>query len=277
MDPFDIRASRSPMRFSRLDRPVGEGFPMGRAAIPYVLPNADWWVAVQAGCYNESRTWHGRDEDLVNGLNSTEKSHAPWGAGVLAGREYRSGWGFSTGAEYVSAQYDFKHEDRILARNETITSVVITLNAEVLDTYMDTVVTIEERRRQVEAINRYSIVRVPLEGSYHKGHGRWTYGVRAGLAAEFLTMRSGLTLADEGEEGSAYSVELDQSSGRTRTATLLSAGVGLDLGYSLTEHLGLWLTPTYSRGISPLGDHDLYALPERTGLRLRLSYTLPLR
>ena len=42
----------------------------------------------------------------------------------------------------------------------------------------------------------------------------------------------------------------------------------------MTEHWGLWATPTYMRGITAWGSEDSpYVLPERLSLRVRLSYT----
>lgn len=273
----EITAARLPRLLPTIGRTAPEALPDHRTGPAYVLPSSDWWIGVQAGYYGEQRTWHGNEERLVNELNSTETLHRPWGAGVMGGREYRSGWGLSLGAEYVSAQYDFKHEDRIITRTETRNIVLVTLNATVVASYLDTVVTIDEQRRMVEAVNRYAIVRVPFEASYHKGFGRWSYGLRAGVAAEYLMTRSGLTLADGQSDDTQYSVSVPQEGGRDRTSLFLSAGVGLDLGYALTERIGLWVTPAYTRGLTSFGDHGLYALPERAGVRLLLSYTLPYR
>lgn len=272
-DLFPSRLFPAP---AKLARPAAGIVPDSRTGQPYVLPKADWWIGVQAGYYQETRTWHGTDRQLADGLNSTETTHHPWGVALLGGRAFRSGWGFSTGAEYISAQYAFQHDDRIITRNQEINSVLVTLNAQVVDQFVDTVVTITEQQRSVEAINRYAIVRVPLEASFHKNFGRWSYGLRAGAAVELLRMRSGFTLSDAGSEnGATYSVPVTQGSSRTRSATLLSLGAGAELGYALTDRIGLWLAPTYVRGWMPLGEHDLYALPERAGLRFRVSYTLP--
>lgn len=275
-DATDLFASRLFPAPAKLARPSGEAVPDSRAGQPYVLPKADWWIGLQAGYYQETRTWHGTDRQLVDGLNGTETTHQPWGIALMGGRAFRSGWGISTGAEYISAQYAFQHEDRIITRNQEINSVLVTLNAQVVDQFMDTVVTITEQQRSVEAINRYAIVRVPLEASFHQGRGRWSYGLRAGAAVELLRMRSGFTLSDaDSENGATYSVPLSQGSSHARSATLLSLSAGVELGYSLTDRIGLWLSPAYVRGWTPLGAHDIYALPERTGLRFRVSYTLP--
>lgn len=272
----DLFASRLFPAPAKLDRPAGEAVPDSRIGQPYVLPKADWWIGVQAGYYQETRAWHGTDRQLADGLNSTETTHRPWGVALMGGRAFRSGWGISTGAEYISAQYAFQHEDRIITRDQNINSILVTLDTQVVDLFVDTVVTITEQQRTVEAINRYAIVRVPLEASFHQGCGRWSYGLRAGAAVELLRMRSGFTLSDAGSEnGATYSVPVSQGSSRTRSATLLSLSAGVELGYALTDRIGLWLAPTYVRGWMPLGEHDLYALPERTGIRLRVSYTLP--
>ncbi|MFT3884471.1 MAG: hypothetical protein QM724_03290 [Flavobacteriales bacterium] len=271
------RAVQEPARMVGLLRDRPAPAPATITTPPYVRPKGDRWVAVQSGYYQEERVWNGSDKALVKALGHTETPHYPWSIGVAAGRTFRSGWGLSVGAEYLGARYRFLHEDRIVQRTETVTRYLVTLNTDIFSSRMDTLVSISEDRRTSSAINTYSVVRVPVELSYHRPWKRWRYGVQAGVAAEFVRMRSGLTLSTS-PEGSEYAVDLASEDQKQRSNTLLTGSIGLDLGYLINDRIGLWATPTYMRGLSPLTTGDAaYAMPDRWGVRFRLAYTFPHR
>ncbi|MBL0036260.1 MAG: hypothetical protein IPP26_11015 [Flavobacteriales bacterium] len=241
---------------------------------PYVLPNADWWLALEVGRHNVRRTWHGGEPLLVNALNNAEVPHYTWSLGLLAGRSWRSGFGISAGLAYEGSEYAFDHvDDRVRIDSMLIVPYIITLDTQVFVSNVDTVTFMTEETRQVSGTNRFSVLHMPVEGYWHKQHGRWTFGARVGLAAEFVTMRQGYTL-DIDDEGDLMSVDLGAQAYDTRYHTTLTGLLGADVGFAMTEHWGLWATPTYMRGITAWGSEDSpYVLPERLSLRVRLSYT----
>jgi opacity protein-like surface antigen len=226
------------------------------------------------GEYRESRAWRGGDPRLAQALNGTETAHSPWSIGILGGMEGRNGWGISIGLGYNAAHYDFHHVDRILSRNDSLVPYVITFNSQVIASYMDTVTTFSEERHPVAAMNRYSLIRVPIEVSWHRPWRRWQYGLRAGLSAEFNTMISGITLVSDGNESGTRSVDVASDLER-RTNALLTGSVAADLGYALTDRWALWASPTVAIGLLPLSHASdaPYAMPDRLGMRLRLSYS----
>ena len=259
-------------RISGLDPELLQPEPRKMPTPTFVGPRQAWWVAVTAGQYRETRSWRGGDAQLVKALQGTEMPHRTTNFGVLAGLEGRKGWGITTGIEYGAARYDFQHFDQFRATQDSLVTHVITFNTVVLDSYVDTISTSTEVRRSVAAVNRYTTLRVPLEGSWHKAWRRWHVGLRGGVAVEFNTMRSGVTLMS----GDGGTRSVDVSTAEKRTATLVSGGVALDVGYALTERLGLWASPGYAAGLFSLSptDGSPYAVPERLGVRLRLAYTL---
>lgn len=249
-----------------------QAMPQNAPPPSFVGPRNAWWVGVTVGQYRETRTWHGGDAQLVNALQGTEAPHRTTNFGVLAGLEWRKGWGFATGIEYGAARYDFQHFDQFRSTRDSLVTHVITFNTQVLDSYVDTVSTSTEVRRTVAAVNRYTTLRVPLEGSWHRAWRRWHVGLRGSVAVEFNTMRSGVTLMSG--DGGTRSVEV--TSTEKQKATLVSGGLAVDVGYAITERLGLWASPGYAAGLLSLSptDGSPYAMPERLGIRLRLAYTL---
>ena len=246
----------------------------GRTAGPYVLPNADWWVALEVGRNDVRRTWYGNEPLLVNALNNVEVPHYTWSQGVLAGRSWRSGLGLSAGLAYEGSEYAFDHvDDRVRVDSMMVIPYIITLDTQVFVSNVDTVTFMTEEAKQVSGTNRLSVLHVPIEGYWHKHYRRWTFGARVGMAAEFVTMRQGYTL-DVDDEGDVMSVDLGAQAYDTRYHTTLTGMLGADVGFALSEHWGLWATPTYMHGIAAWGtDGSPYVLPERLGLRVRLSYT----
>ena len=235
-------------------------------------PHRAWWVAATAGQFRETRTWHGGDTELVIALQGTETPHHTLNFGVLTGISYHGGFGLATGLEYSAARYDFQHLDQFSSVRDSLITHVITFNSQVVESYVDTLTTYTEVRRTVAAVNHYTSIRVPLEGSWHKAWRRWHFGVRGGMALEFNTMRSGVTLMNE--QGGTRSV--DVSSTEKRTAVLLSGGLAADVGYAINERLAIWASPGYATGLFSLSPSDgtPYAMPERMGIRFRLAYTL---
>lgn len=267
-----IRPSMLQVRSSILDRELHAAEPQFGTPPEFHGPRHAWWVAITAGQFRETRTWHGGDSQLVNALQSTETPHHTLNLGVLAGLSYRGGWGLATGLEYSAARYDFQHLDQFSSIRDSLVTHVITFNSQVVDSYVDTLTTFTEVRRTVAAVNHYTSLRVPLEGSWHKAWRRWHFGFRGGMAMEFNTMRSGVTLMNE--QGGTRSV--DVSTTEKRTAILLSGGLAADVGYAINERLGIWASPGYASGLLSLSPTDgtPYAVPERMGIRFRLAYTL---
>ncbi|MFZ1664277.1 MAG: hypothetical protein WAU08_02590, partial [Flavobacteriales bacterium] len=270
-DAGDARFLR--VRRSGLLPPAPLAAPDAGPAMEFVGPRRAWWVAATVGQFRETRTWHGADAELVNSLQSTELLHYPMGIGMLVGTEVRGGWGMAVGLEFNAGRYTYRHFDQFIQRTDSLVPVVITFNSDVIESYSDTLSTFLEQRQTVAAENRYTTLRVPIEASWNKAWHRWHFGARAGLAVEFNTQRSGATLVEA--IGGLQSVDVVTAPVK-RTSTVLTGSVAADIGFGITERIGIWASPTYAvglRSLSAAGDAP-YAMPERLGVRFRLAYTL---
>lgn len=246
----------------------------GPDRLPYVLHNADWWVALELGRYNVDRTWYGKDSELADALNRTELPHDTWSVGVLGGRSWRSGFGLSLGAAYEASERAYNHLDsRTRVDSLDVIAYLVTLDTQVFVSNMDTTVYGTTEKQQVVGSNSLSVLHIPIEAYWHAQRRRWTYGARVGLTGEFITQRTGYTL-ETNTEGEVYSADLGLEIYDTRYATTLTGMVGVDVGFAVNEHLGLWATPTYMHGLASWSDDSgPWMLPERFGLRVRLTYT----
>lgn len=248
--------------------------PVPLAAPPYAVmaDRPAWWVAIGIGPYRESRTWHGSDAGLVRALQGTETPHYTTALGIYTGWEWRGGWGLSTGMEYSGTRYDFRHLDRFQSRHDSLVTHVVTFNASVIGSFTDTIPVVAEVQRPVASMNRYASVYIPVEGSWHRSWFRWHYGIRAGVGLGYHIMRSGITLVNT--PGGTRSVDVDAV--ETHTDIQVGVGLGLDLGYAFNERLAIWATPHYGTGLFSLQPTDgtPHTITTRTGLRVRLAYTL---
>jgi len=247
----------------------------GRERGPYVLPGAEWWVAVEAGRHDVDRTWSGSDAALAHALNDTEVPHPTWSAGALFGRTWRSGLGVSVGAAYEGSRYTFDHvEEKLVVDSVVQYTYFVTLDTQVFVSTPATIVVYgEPTEERVSGSNSLGVLQVPVEVYWHTPIKRWTLGGRAGLMTELTVMRRGYTLVNTAELG-LQSVPSDNAVFNARYGPVLTGMIGADLGYALSERWSLWLSPTYMRGLAAFGTTEQpWSLPERFSLRTRLSYS----
>lgn len=244
------------------------------AIVPaYVLPNSEWWLGAQVGWYDVRRQWSGGGAELRDALNASEAWTSTIGMGLLAGRTWRSGWGFSVGAEHERSEQQFRHIERTVATDETIETMMVTLNAELIFLDVDTVVTQVVNEQVAEGIDRRSVLRIPLDGHWRGSWHRWMYGMGLGVAGEFTRTTSSSILVQD-TDGRIVSAAPEGGELRDRYPMMLLGTVSADVGYLLSEHWSLWASPAYIRSLTAFNNgSDVFAEPERFGLRLRLSYT----
>jgi hypothetical protein len=235
-------------------------------------PRHSWWLAATAGIYGETRSWRGANADLNRALQQAETPHHSTFLGVMAGREGPTGWGYSAGVEYGTIRYNYGHLDQYRSLSDSIIQQVVTFNSQVIYSFSDTLTTESQVSRRMVAVNRYVLVRVPVELGWHRAWRRWQFGARAGVALEFSTQRAGLTLMDAA--GGTRSV--DFTAGERRSALVACGTLGADAGFAFTDRLALWATPGYTLGLLSLWPTDgtPYAVPTRLGVRFRLAYTI---
>lgn len=260
-----------PVLISSVGSDPGVAVPRNAPALIAAGPRRSWWVAAMGGQFLESRRWTGGEATIREALQATEPVHATTALGMLAGVNGRGGWSLAIGAEYHAGRYDFRHTDRFQTRHDSIFNHVITFNSLVLQTTTDTITTYRQEQRIAASVNRYAMLRIPLELGWHAPLGRFRLGARAGVALELTDLRSG-TLLVNGPEG-PLSVEVQPA--HKQCMSVLGGSVGADLGYILTEQWSLWASPVYEKGLLSLlpPDNSPYALAERSGIRLRLAYT----
>ena len=274
MVPEEVRARFLAVRSTPLAPMAMASAPPAANTTPtFAKPRRGWWLGALASRSEEHRTWHGKEALLVRSLQSTELVHHTVGYGLMVGMELKGGWGFTAGAEYSNVRYDFKHLDRFTLRNDSLIPYLITFNAQVLESYSDTVTTYTEERRDVATVNRYSALRIPVEAGWSKGWHRWRFGARAGVALEFNTMRAGATLVNT--DGGMQSIDVGAAPVR-RSTTLLTGSLAADISYGLSDRLFIRASPTWATGLCTLApDPDgPYAMPRRAGIRFLLAYTL---
>lgn len=244
------------------------------AVVPaYVLPNSEWWLAVQVGWYDVHRRWSGGSAELRDALNASEAWTSTIGAGAVIGRTWRSGWGFSVGAEHERSEQQFRYVDRTIGTAETIETMMVTLNTDVFYFNADTVVMQVVNERIAEGTDRRSVLRIPIEGHWRGSLKRWMYGLGFGLAGEFTRTTSNSILVEDAD-GHITSVAPESGDLQGRYPAVLLGSVSADVGYLLNERWALWASPAYMRSITAFNiGSDVHAEPERLGLRLRLSYT----
>lgn len=248
--------------------------PVAMAPSAYVLPSGEWWVAAQVGWYDVRRQWSGANATLKDALNASEAWTSTIGVGALIGRTWRSGVGLSTGVEHERSEQSFRYVDRWTRVDQEITTSVVTLDTQVFVSNADTITTTTLDERLAEGVDRRSVFRIPLEGHWSGSWRRWSYGLGLGVAAEFTKTTSSRVLVLDELDGHITSVLPQNDELRDRYPTVFLGIISADLGYLLHEHWTIWASPAYMSSLAAFGSNaEVFAQPERLGLRLRLSYT----
>lgn len=248
--------------------------PVAKAPSVYVLPSADWWVAGQVGLYDVRRQWSGANAALTDALNGSEAWTSTIAVGALVGRTWRSGFGLSTGVEHERSEQLFRYVDRWTRVDQEITTSIVTLDTQVFVSNADTITTMTLDERLAEGIDRRSVFRIPFEGHWCGSWRRWNYGLGLGVAAELTKATSSRVLVQDELDGHITSALPQGNQLRDRYPTVFLGVISADLGYLLHEHWTLWASPAYMHSLAAIGSNaDVFAQPERLGLRLRLSYS----
>ncbi len=244
----------------------------------YVLPRADWWLAVVAGRFDRSRLWKGSDPELVSARTAVEGHTGEWLWGLWAGRRWRSGTWFGAGVEHTGGRSTYERFDQSQQVSALVNTSIAIFENIVLATQSDTLFVVQERAETTVINGRSSTWRVPLLLGWERGVRRWVFGAHLGLAVEWQRMRDGYLFVEEWSEGGTVVQRTERVRDADRSFGLVSAQLALDGGFQLTEHWRITAGPVYQAGLGVvIGEGAVQALPTRLGGQLRLSVDLPHR
>lgn len=257
-----------------LDRTTTIADPLRPIQLPnYVLCPSEWWLGIHFGSYSLSYDWAGENAFLANALNEVEAPTSTLALGLSVGKEWRSGWGLSTGLTFERSEQAFSRVERTTQVEEEFTTYVVTLNTQVFVIDVDSSMVILTTEKESNGAVRRSHVRIPLETYWHKGLGRWSVGPRAGLALEFVTGKSGTLLMPNATDGSLVAARPDKAVFDQRFPTTLVGTIGLDIGVDLDERWTIQLKPGYMQGLLTFqGTAPAESLPHRWGVQFGIVH-----
>jgi len=232
-----------------------------------------WWAGVSVTPQLSRYSWRSDQAKLERALNGNGKLIGGVSLGVVAGRTWPSGISLGLGVEADRMEQAYRSVDRRTeVQSETIVQLV-TLNTQVFASTTETVNTTVIYESRAEGTDRRTRVRVPVELSYHLAAGRWRLGPRAAAVVEYTKVQSSSSLVVDSEDGLIRSRTLAQSDLNARYPLSVSALLGIDLGFSLSDNGRIIVSPFASRALATFGPAtDAQASPERYGLRLMLQH-----
>lgn len=258
--------------------PTAPGIPVAPAHLQtYVLPRGEWWLCARTAVLNETRKWSGDNAQLVDALNAAEAPSTFWSLGFVGGRTWRSGLNLGTGVLYERSERAFNTTCRTRVTEQEITSYFVTLNDQVFLSDVDTVTTSSYRDERVEGIYQRALLRIPMEFGWRYDLKRWSIMPKLGLMLELNLQRQGLSLDQANEGGPLVAAKLDPDAMRQRHPDLLLAMVGAEASYLLGERWRISAAPVVLWTALPLGTQGTQpvSIPQRSGMELSLTYTLP--
>lgn len=250
----------------------------GTQKIPYVLPRGTWWIAPYVSMGPVRGQWRGNG---ANDLSDAEDWRSSTQGGLLAGRTWQSGWSVSAGLglSRIRSSFAYSGADGTEEYTEVDTTWTPTPYADTPYTlYTWTIDSLVETRPgasvQRDSRNQYTAMQVPLTLSWHSAIRRFQYGAFGGITAWIPTKRSGLTLVRPAPDALPSVADLSDPSTDARIQAQIHGRLGLSVGYSISEFLGIYVEPMVS---TPLMVFDKEATPWLTqpALQLRLQYEFP--
>jgi hypothetical protein len=239
---------------------------------PYLLPHGEWWVAPVVGVHAVRDRWRGSDDRLVDALGNATGTNTSFAFGLAAGRQWRSGFGLSTGLMNERMESQLYHRDRRVQMEQEITTYLVTLNTQVFVSDVDTTTTVITEDRSSSGSQRRTAWRVPVDVHKRWSMGRLQLGLRGGFALEWTTAQ-GATLVATDTEGGLVAADPGAAEFRARNPMALLGTVGAEVGWMLNERWTLWVDPVYMSGVSALSrPSTAYTLPQRWGIQFGLAH-----
>lgn len=268
--PLALIARRS---FTPTAPQVGVG---GLRTEDYHKPRGQWWVGPSLSVQWREQNWKGGPNELVHALEGNGKPIAAAGMGIAAGRRWPSGLGLWGGIEFERSQQAFRHTQRYeRAQEQVVVNQLVTLNASIVFVDADTIITMTQQERVSEGADHRVHLRLPVEFAWQQRIGRFVLGPRAGAVLEYTQVRATSSLAIDPADGLVRATNLSPEQLNQRYPLNMSALVGVDLGFCLSERLTLSGTPFYCAPLSIFNPSiDAYAAPQRFGLRVQLLHRL---
>ncbi len=235
---------------------------------------SELWVGINAAPYASHYLWSGGAGELNEAMNKAEAWTSTIGVGAMLGRTWRSGGELAIGLEHERSEQAYYHRATVIEQERSVETQMVVLNSTVYYSNTDTVITERPTQRVSEGRDQRATWRIPIEGAWRTAVGRFVFGARAGIAAEFTRAVSASSLTFDEMQGSIISASLDRSSIARRYPVNAVGIVGAELGFVLHEHWTVCATPLYMRGLFNISEGGaLRASPERTGIRFQLRYT----
>jgi hypothetical protein len=241
----------------------------------YVFPAAEWRIGAVTGVHRSLLVWRGADTRVVDALNSNEAERTRPVFGLAVGRHWFSGWGVASGLQVERQASALSYTDvREVVDRRTITHMV-TLNAQVYLESVDTVLDVRTDALNSSADRRITTWRIPVEVHWGRIFGRWSLGVRGGVALEYHAVRGGTIAYTEGD-GRLVAMDVSRSSTGARHPVAVQGLLGLEAGYRLHERWSLMTSPIWMPSVTTAGGSpEAYAMPRRWGLHAGIVYHLP--
>lgn len=256
---------------------VPSGTPITKALPPnYVLPSGTWWIGPYIGVGTVRGTWKGADADA---LREAEQWRSTAQAGLLVGRDWRSGWGVSAGLGLARVRSAFHHEDATewssVVDVDTTWGTTMHTSGDILYSWQIDSLTEELPSGFVrkDARNLYTAIQVPVLLSWHADARRLRYGAFGGITAWVPAQRRGLTLVRSQQDIPPTTLALQDPKVNDRFSTQVHGVAGLSVGYTIIEQLSAYAEPMIS---APLFSFDGGSAPwlTRPILQFRIQYEL---
>ena len=200
-----------------------------------------WFLEVYFSPDYASKFLSGENRDYINSRLGTESALFSFSAGVRIGYKFHNHLALKSGLNYTKINERFHQIKKNVIKKKVIIEIDTIKNPDGTQTIKtDTTVKVIYGTNEVQKINSYSMVCVPVLMAYEFNHSNYNVGINAGVLVNIVSYQHGIILDTEGKLDT-----FDNNNNIFTKNVGLSLYGSVFLGYIVNKDMQLFVEPKF--------------------------------
>lgn len=203
----------------------------------------------------------GNKQDYINSRYNSESALLSYSGGIIAGYKFNKEFLIKGGMNFTSINEKFHIVIKDVKNTQTIITIdTIWKSDGTYDISRDTTIKEIYGKEDIQKINRYSMIDIPVIFGYQFKYNNLNLGINAGVVLNILSFHKGTMLNMNGE--------VETFDGHTDNPNIFNKNLGVSIytsayiGYRLNENIELFAEPKFRYFIKPFTNNN-YSLTQK--------------